>query len=141
MVTLPPLLDRNFPPCTVEGSSVPEIVGHLTERFLAPHKCLQCDLFHEGDCLRANARASVGSEPQHRVMDLDFGPCPVPNIPDVKPYIAIRCQVKKEVLVPGKCCSCNFLTREAKCGRYENAMGLPCTVDFSGIPQTTVQTG
>ena len=139
MVALRPLLDQYFPPCEVEGSTQPEVLSHLAARFLAPRKCLDCTMFHEGDCLRANGATGLEPRQKHRVMNLDFGPCPVKNIPNVRPFVATRFTVDKEVLIPAKCHSCKYLTKEAECARYEDAMGLPCSLDFLGIPETTMQ--
>ena len=139
MVTLRPLLAQNFPSCSVEGATDPEVLCHLTERFLAPRKCLDCAMFHEGDSLRANEVGGLENEQEHRVMNLDFGPCPVASIPSVWPFVATRFTLDKEVLIPAKCHSCKYLTEEAECARYKGTMGLLCSLDFSGIPESITQ--
>lgn len=126
-----------FPKCPIKGSCAPQEMHHLSSRFLVPEKCISCRMFSEGDCLRCAiiSETSPSKLNNFHPMALDFGSCGVRDIPKATRVTIVRFGQSRDVWVPVKCANCDFFSNSGECSRFVEQFGLPCTLDFGGIPE------
>jgi hypothetical protein len=147
-VPLPPIVSKYFPKCPYQGSVEPVVCGG----FLIPKKCAGCHYYFEGECRRAWLNEETLrrlEDPRESVvmptMDLDFGPCGVPDrdgLARTPPIEEARASLKEPRLwIPEKCVGCQYYSGDvySSCNRYEKELGLSCGLDFGSMTEERVR--